>query len=123
MTASGTHSGLHLGEQGFDPGTAGALRLIDGNARPVVGDTHAAVGRQSDVDEGGTAGQNLVHRPVRDLEHHLTQAAFTRRADVHPGPLPNSFPPLQHLDVAGVVPGVFLAHDVPSGDVEQNVPG
>ncbi|WP_254594734.1 hypothetical protein [Streptomyces sp. 8P21H-1] len=111
-----------MGEQGFEPAPADALRLADGNARPVVGDTHAAVGHQSDVDGGGTAGQNLVHRPVRDLEHHLTQAAFTRRADVHPGPLPNSFPPHQHLDVAGVVPSVFLTHDVPSDDVEQNLP-
>lgn len=76
-------------------GPSPASPLSEGDARPVVGDAHAAVGGQRDVDGGGTAGQDLVHRPVRDLEDHLVQAALARAADVHPGSLPNGFPPLR----------------------------
>ncbi|MFF3327849.1 hypothetical protein [Streptomyces sp. NPDC002889] len=94
---------MREGQQGFEAGTAGVPGGLGGDARPVVGDTHAAVGREGDVDGAGAADQDLVDGLAGDLEHQLVQAAFAGRADVHPGPLPNGFPALQHLNVAGVV--------------------
>lgn len=68
MTPCGSGPHLHPGQQGSERGTATS-------PRPVVGDADAAAGRESDVDRRRTAVQILIRCPVRDLEHHLAQAA------------------------------------------------
>ncbi|GGT08266.1 hypothetical protein GCM10010271_08550 [Streptomyces kurssanovii] len=115
MAATRLRSDAWAGQQGFEVRTAGGPGGLDGNPRPVVCDAHAAVGREGDVDGACVAGEDLVHRPVGDLEHELTQAAFAGRADIHPGPLPNGFASLQHLNMAGVVPHGVLTHELPLG--------
>lgn len=91
-------------------------------SRPVVGDPHTAVRRERHVDGAGAARQDLAHGPVDDTQHEGVQPAFTGRADVHPGPLPDGFPALQHLDVSSVVLHAFRTHEDPSHGVRLITP-
>lgn len=81
---------------------------------PVDGDPHAAVGFQRDVDVFGATGEYLVDRPVGHLEHPVVQPGLTGRAHVHPRPLPDGFPPLQHLNVGGGVRARGVTQEAPS---------
>ncbi|CAM5380740.1 hypothetical protein STANM309S_04135 [Streptomyces tanashiensis] len=103
--------GMHTGQEILEAGTT--VVPLDGDAGPVVGDTHAAVGRESDVDGARPAGKDFVHRPPGEIEHHLMHTAFSGGADVHAGPFPHGLAPFQNLDVAGVVRVRGVAHEVP----------
>lgn len=81
---------------------------------PVDGDPHAAVGFQRDVDVFGATGEYLVDRPVGHLEHLVVQPGLTSRAHVHPRPLPDGFPALQHLNGGGGVRARGVTQEAPS---------
>jgi hypothetical protein len=77
---------------------------IDRNAAAVVGDGQEAVGAEFDLDEGGVAGQRLVHRIVDDFGEQVMQRLFVGAADIHAGPAAHRLQPFEHLDVGrGVV--------------------
>ena len=80
-----------------------------GNAAAVVGDGEEAVGRQFDVDEGGVAGQRLVHAVVDDFGEQMMQRLLVGAADIHAGPAPHRLQTLQHLDVARGIAGFGAA--------------
>ena len=83
------------------------LRMrIDRDAAAVVGDGDEAVGLHLDLDEGGVAGQRLVHRIVDHLGEQVVQRLLVGAADVHAGPPPHRLEPFQHLDVLGGIAGV-----------------
>ena len=82
---------------------------IDRDAAAVVGDGDEAVGLHLDLDEGGVAGQRLVHRVVDHLGEQVMQRLLVGAADVHAGTPPHRLEPLQHLDVLGGVAGVAAA--------------
>ena len=89
------------------------LRMrIDRDAAAVVGDGEEAVGLQLDLDEGGVAGQRLVHRVVDHLGKQVMQRLLVGAADVHAGPPAHRLQALQHLDVLGGVAGFARARSV-----------
>ena len=77
--------------------------FLDGNATTVVGDAHATVVEQGDVDLVAVAGQGLVDGVVHDLVDQVVQAAFTGGTDVHAGAFANRLQALQHRDLFRVV--------------------
>ena len=76
---------------------------IDRNAAAVVGDRQEAVGVELDLDEGGVAGDRLVHRIVDDFGKQVVQRLLVGAADIHARPPAHRLQPFEHLDVAGVV--------------------
>ena len=92
--------------------------FLDGNATTVVGDAHATVVEQGDVDLVAVAGQGLVDGVVHDLVDQVVQATFTGGPDVHARTFANSLQALQHRDLFRVVGRVGvraagLRHRVP----------
>ena len=86
------------------------LRMrIDRDAAAVVGDADEAVGLHLDLDEGGVAGQRLVHGIVDHLGEQVMQRLLVGAADIHAGPPPHRLQALQHLDVLGGVAGFARA--------------
>ena len=85
---------------------------IDRDAAAVVGDADEAVGLHLDLDEGGVAGQRLVHGIVDHLGEQVMQRLLVGAADVHAGPPPHRLEPFQHLDVLGGVAGFARARGV-----------
>ena len=75
---------------------------IDRDAAAVVGDGDEAVGLHLDLDEGGVAGQRLVHGVVDHLGEQVMQRLLVGAADIHAGPPAHRLEPLQHLDVRAV---------------------
>ncbi len=82
---------------------------IDRDAAAVVGDGDETVGVELDVDEGGVAGQRLVHRVVDHFGEQVVQRLLVGAADVHAGPPADRLEPLQHLDVLGGIAAVIAA--------------
>jgi hypothetical protein len=76
---------------------------VDGDAAAVVRDGHPVVRVQADLDRVAVPGQRLVDGVVHDLVDEMVQAALTRGADVHAGPLPNGLEALEDRDVRGLV--------------------
>ena len=76
------------------------------DAPAIVGDLHAAVAQQPDIDVPGKAAQRLVGRVVDDF---LDDVQRVFRAGVHARPLADGFQPLQYPDggfrVGGAVSG------------------
>ena len=86
------------------------LRMrIDRDAAAVVGDADEAVGVELDLDEGGVAGQRLVHGVVDHLGEQVMQRLLVGAADIHAGAAAHRLEPLQHLDVLGGVAGFARA--------------
>ena len=55
------------------------------------------------------AGERLVDRIVRDLEHHVVEArAVVGVADVHAGPLAHRVEALEDLDAVGAIVHCWL---------------
>ena len=52
-----------------------------------------------DLDEGGVAGQRLVHRVVDHFGEQMMQRLLVGAADIHAGPAPHRFQAFEHLDV------------------------
>ena len=65
-----------------------------------------------DLDEGGVAGQRLVHGVVDHLGEQVMQRLLVGAADIHAGPPPHRLQTLQHLDVLGGVAGFARARGV-----------
>ena len=76
---------------------------VDRHAAAVVGDPHAAVGEQGDLDPVGVAGQRLVDGVVHDLPDEVVQTAGRGGADVHAGPLADGLEALEDGDRAAGV--------------------
>ena len=57
----------------------------------------------SHLDEGGVAGDRLVHRIVDHLGEQVVQRLLVGAADIHAGPAAHRLQPFQHLDVGGRV--------------------
>ncbi|MEY9475271.1 hypothetical protein ABH992_007670 [Bradyrhizobium yuanmingense] len=72
---------------------------IDGDAAAVVGDGQETVRTQLDSNEGRMPGQRLVHRVVDDFGEQMMQRLLVGAANIHAGPAPHRFQPLEHLDV------------------------
>ncbi len=97
---------------------------IDRDAAAVVGDADEAVGVELDLDEGGVAGQRLVHRIVDHLGEQVMQRLLVGAADIHAGPAAHRLQALQHLDVLGGVAGLACARRVrPRGPVRRGFAG
>ena len=79
---------------------------VDRNAAAIVGHGEKAVGAQFHLDEGGMAGQRLVHRVVDDFGEQMMQRLFVGAADIHARPAPHRLEAFQHLDVGGGVAGL-----------------
>ena len=77
--------------------------LIDRNASPVVDHGDRVVDVNGDVDLVAEAGQRLVDGIVDNLVDEMMQAGRAGRPDVHRGPLPNGFQPLENFDLVGAV--------------------
>ena len=89
------------------------LRMrIDRHAAAVVGDGDEAVGVELDLDEGGVAGQRLVHGVVDHLGEQVMQRLLVGAADIHAGAAAHRLQALQHLDVLGGVAGFARARGV-----------
>jgi hypothetical protein len=93
---------------------------IDRNAAAIVGDGQESVGAQFDLDEGGVAGQRLVHRVVDDFGEQMMQRLLVGAADIHAGPAAHRLEAFQHLDVAGGVAGLGAGRA--GGDLERGRP-
>ncbi len=97
-------AGVQLGHDDLGRGDAFAGMDVGGNAAPVVGDRHRAVGVERHVHRRGVPGQRLVDRVVDDLVDHVVQArAVVGVADIHAGALADGVQPLEHLDGFGAV--------------------
>ena len=85
----------------FERGLLLELRMrIDRDAAAVVGDRQEAVGVELDLDEGGVAGDRLVHGIVDHLGEQVMQRLLVGAADIHAGPAAHRLEPFQHLDIA-----------------------
>ena len=98
-------AGVQLGEHQLDRGLALGRVDVGGDAAAVVGDAHAAVGQQRDVDGVGEAGERLVDRVVDDLPDQVVQPALAGGPDVHARALADRLETLEDGDLAGVVVG------------------
>ncbi len=105
-------SGVQLGEDELDGRHVVRLVAARRDAAAVVGDADAVVGQDRHVDARRVTGEGLVDRVVDDLPHEVMQAALTRGADVHAGPLADGLEALEDLDGVGVVLRVDLGPDV-----------
>ena len=79
---------------------------IDRDAAAIVGDGEKAVGAQFHLDEGGVAGQRLVHRVVDDFGEQMMQRLFVGAADIHARAPAHRLESFQHLDVGRGVAGL-----------------
>ncbi len=94
-------------ERAHDDFERGLLReflvRIDRDAAAVVRHAQRAVSLEFDIDEGGVAGDSLVHRIVDDLSEEMVQRLLVRTADIHAGTAADGLQPFENLDRIGVV--------------------
>src|SRR3989440_3995603 len=98
---------VHPRDDEFDTGNAAFRVEVDWNPPAVVGDGHAPVLIQRDLDFLTKAGHGFVDRIVDDFMHKVVQAPVVNRPDIHRGPLSDRLEALQNLDLLGVVGGLF----------------
>jgi hypothetical protein len=77
------------------------LMRIDRKAAPVVDHGEKTRGLEADIDEGGVAGDRLVHRVVEDFREKMMERGLAGAADIHARPPSDRLQPLQHLDRGG----------------------
>ena len=100
-------AGMQRAHDDFERGLLRKFRMrIDRNAAAIVGDGQESVGAQFHLDEGGMAGQRLVHRVVDDFGEQMMQRLLVGAADIHAGAAADRLQALQHLDVARGVAGL-----------------
>ena len=100
-------AGVHPRQHEFDTGNAVFRVEVDRNPPAVVGDGHAPVLIQRDLDFLTKAGHGFVDRIVDDFMDEVVQAPVVDRPDIHRGPLSDRLEALQNLDLLGVVGGLF----------------
>ena len=76
---------------------------VDRDAAAVVGDGQEALGVEFDLDEGGMAGNGLVHRVVDDFGEQMVQRLFVGAADIHARTAANRLQTFENLDVGGAI--------------------
>ena len=95
---------------GHDDLEGGFLRelgmRVDRDAAPVVGDRQEAAFLELDLDEGGMAGDRLVHGVVDHFGEEVMQGLLVGAADIHARPAPNRLEPFQDFDGGRVVAGL-----------------
>ena len=98
-------AGVQLGEH--DLGSRQLLGGVDvnGNAAAVVDHGDAVVDVDGDLDAVALAGERLVDGVVDDLVDEVMETSLGGVSDVHAGALPDSFQPLENLDLVGLVVG------------------
>ena len=99
-------AGMQRAHDDFERGLLRKFRMrIDRNAAAVVGDGQKPVGAELDLDEGGVAGQRLVHGVVDDFGEQMMQRLLVGAADIHAGPAADRLEAFQHLDIARGIAG------------------
>src|SRR3989449_3607925 len=98
---------VHPRQDKFDTGNAVFRVEVDWNPPAVVGDGHAPVLIQRDLDFLTKAGHGFVDRIVDDFMREVVQAPVVNRPDIHRRPLSDRLEALQNLDLLGVVGGLF----------------
>ena len=71
-----------------------------------------------DLDEGGVAGQRLVHRVVDDFGEQVMQRLFVGAADIHARAAPDRLQPFQDLNVARGIAGFCTTTGAAGGDFQ-----
>ena len=84
--------------------------------RPLSRTVTASSLAQVHLDPRGVAGDRFVDGVVQQLGDEMVHRPLVGAADVHGGPAPHRFEPLQDLDVLG---GVRRGRDVRGRYVEQ----
>ena len=103
-------AGMQRAHDDFERGLLRKFRMrIDRDAAAVVGDGQEAVGAEFHLDEGGVAGQRLVHGVVDHFGEQMVQRLFVGAADIHAGPAADRLQPLEHLDIGRGVAGLGAA--------------
>lgn len=100
-------AGMQRRHDDFERRFAGEFRMrIDRDAAAVIGHGERAVLEQFDIDEGGVAGDRLVHGIVDHLGEEVVQSALIGAADIHAGPAADRLQPFEDLDGGSVVAGL-----------------
>ena len=99
-------AGMQRAHDDFERGFLRKFRMrVDRNAAAIVRHGQEAVGAEFDLDEGGMAGQRLVHAIVDDFGEQVMQRLLVGAADIHAGPAPHRLEAFEHLDVGRGVAG------------------
>src|SRR6266545_2342308 len=93
-------SGVKHGQHHLRRRLARLLVRVHRYAAAIVAHRAGAVRVQDDLDAVAIAPHRLVHGVVDDLVDQVMQAIGARVADIHGGPLPDSFEAFEDLDVA-----------------------
>ena len=97
-------TGVEHRHDDLDGRFVGKFRMrLDRHAAAVVGNGDETLGIERDVDEGGMAGDGLVHRIVDHLGEEVVQGALVGATDVHARAPPHRLQPFKDLDRCGVV--------------------
>ena len=105
-------AGVQRAQNDLDRGLSDPRDGIDGDPGAVVGDRSAAVLVQDDLDLGAAAGQGLVDGVVHNLIEEVMKTIGPGAPDVHRGALPNTFQPLEDLDLLSGVRGRLVGRHV-----------
>jgi hypothetical protein len=98
----------------FERGLLREFRMrVNRHAAAVVSDGDIAIGAEMHLDEGGVAGDGLVHRVVDHLREQMVERLLVGTADIHARPATDRLQALQHLDVVGGI--VALGTAAPRG--------
>src|SRR5690606_14635964 len=96
---------VELREDDLDAAEPRARLDVDGDAAAAIAHLDAAVRVEDDVDPRAVARDGLVDGVVDDLPQAVHEPGRAVGADVHAGPLPDRFQPLEDLEVMGVIFG------------------
>jgi hypothetical protein len=111
-------AGVELGHDDFRRGNAFLGMDAGRDAAAIILDRHGAVGIERDQDAVAMAGERLVDRIVRDLEHHVVEArTIVGVADIHARPFAHRIEAFQNLDGVRAV-GVLTGGRCHGEDIE-----
>src|SRR5579862_3503068 len=91
-------AGVEIRQDKLDGGHLPFRMHVHGDAAPVVPHGDGAVDMDGHVDLGAEPGEVFVDGVVQHLEYAVVEPAFVRVADIHSGPFPDRFQPLQFVD-------------------------
>ena len=80
------------------------------DAPAIVPHRHDVPRQHIHLDMGAVTRQSLVDGVIHDLIYQMMQPPRPGGADIHARAFADGFQPLQHLDLAFVIRGVFRAH-------------
>ena len=112
-------AGVQRGEDDLKRAFLGEFGVrVGGNAAAVVAHQQGVGRGECHLDEGGVAGDRLVHGVVDDLGGQMVQRGLVGAADIHAGAAADWLQAFQDLDVLG---RVVLAGALVGGGAEQVV--